>query len=402
MSNATTRLRRRSLSAALALATVASAATIASAQNRVVLPAGSVIIVRTMSPLQSANARAGQTFDTDVQQSIGVDEFTVIPAGSHIRGVITTVRPATRQQSGVIELAFDRLTLASGSTISIQGKLTSTDSAERRQIKANPNARVALVGARGGIGAAIAGAGSGSGSNSLLAALGGMLSEGRDVDVPAGTPLAVELQNSVTLRGGNRARGENGATIYTAAARVSAAQQALVQRRYYRGAVNGRLDEATRRALFQYQVDNRLEATGNLDGRTAESLGLNLSAALAGPALSNEDASTVRRDAETILSRQRASLGVSAAGRLDPSRAYAQGDIELWFALSAFADNAAIYEQVVRAGGNGNAAVLAGRALSAAARRVDTAMQGARISADLQNSWGSIRQRLAPIDTSGG
>lgn len=393
--------RAASLSTALALAMVTGASQSALAQNRLILPAGSVLIVRTTSPLQSANAQVGQTFDTNVEQSVGVDEYTVIPAGSHIRGVITTVRPATRQASGVIEVSFDRLALANGATVAIQGKLTSTDSAERRQIKSNPNARVALVGARGGIGAAIAGAGTGSGANNLFAALGGLLSEGRDVDVPAGTPLAVELQSSVALRGGNRMRAAEGATIYTAPERVSAAQQELSRRRYYRGSINGRLDDATRRALFQFQVDNRMEGTGNLDGRTAQALGLNLSGALAGATLSNDDASSVRRDAQDVVARERSALGVSQSGRIDGSRAYSQGDIELWFALSAFADNAAVYEQVVRAGGSGNAAVLAGRALAAAARRVDSAMQGTRASADVQNAWRSIRQRLTPIDTSG-
>src|SRR6266576_5956034 len=91
------------------------AASSASTQSRVVLPAGSVIIVRTTAPLQSASARTGETFDTNVEESVGVDEFTVIPAGSKIRGVVTSSTPATRQQSGVMEVVFDRLTLPNGS-----------------------------------------------------------------------------------------------------------------------------------------------------------------------------------------------------------------------------------------------------------------------------------------------
>ena len=117
--------------------------------------------------------------------------------------------------------------LANGSTFQISGKLTSTDSAERRQIESDPNAHVVLVGERGGIGAAIAGAGSSKSANNIFAALGGLLSEGRDVNVPAGTPIAVQLQSAVTLRGGGRLRGVEGSTIYTATDRVRAAQQAL-------------------------------------------------------------------------------------------------------------------------------------------------------------------------------
>src|SRR5712671_3298635 len=291
------------LKTACGIALAFAAASTASAQSRVVLPAGSVIIVRTTAPLQSATAKSGQTFDTNVEESVGVDEFTVIPAGSKIRGVVSLATPATRQQSGVIEVVFDRLMLPNGSTFPISGKLTSTDSAERRQIESDPNARVVLVGERGGIGAAIAGAGSGKSSNNVFAALGAMLSEGREVNLPAGTPLAVELESAVTLRGGGRLRGSEASTIYTASERVRAAQQALAQLNYYRGPVNGRLDDDTRNALFQFQVDRGMRGTGNLDGRTAQALGLNLIGSVSGPTLSATQASTVHRDAQYILTR---------------------------------------------------------------------------------------------------
>ena len=380
-----------------------SAASIASAQSRVVLPAGSVIIVRTTAPLQSATAKSGQTFDTNVEESVGVDEFTVIPAGSKIRGVISLATPATRQQSGVIEVVFDRLTLPNGSTFPIEGKLTSTDSAERRQIQSDPNARVVLVGERGGIGGAIAGAGSGKSANNIFAALGTLLSQGRDVNVATGTPLAVELQQAVKLRGGGRLRGVEGSTIFTATDRVSAAQQALTRLNYYRGPVTGQLDDATRTALFQFQVDRGLRGTGNLDGRTAQALGLDLGTGtgLSGSILSAAQASAVRRDAQSLVARYRSELTASGVGRLDPSRTYVQSDLDLWFALSAFADNASIYEQLVTNGGNRDAAVFAGRALAAAARRVDSAAQSARTSGQLQNSWAAIRRQLVTIDTAG-
>jgi len=388
--------RTRRTLGTLALALIG--ATTASAQSRIVLPAGSVIIVRTTSPLQSASARTGQTFETTVEESVGIDEYTVIPAGSRIRGSVTLATPATRQQSGVIEVVFDRLTLPDGSTFPIRGKLTSTDSAERRQIESDPNARVVLVGGRGGIGGAIAGAGSGKSTNNILAALGGLLSEGRDVSVPAGTALAVELESAVTLRGGGRLRGSEGSTIYTAGERVRAAQESLARLNYYRGPINGRLDDATRNALFSFQVDRGLRGTGNLDGRTARALGIDMSAGLSGAGLSAAAASAVRRDAQLIVTRQRTDLGASEVGRLNPTRAYAQGDVDLWFALSAFADNASIYEQIVMNGGNRDAVAFAGRSLAGAARRVDAAMQSARPSAQVQNAWNIVRRQISTLD----
>jgi peptidoglycan hydrolase-like protein with peptidoglycan-binding domain len=384
------------------LALGAMAATGAAAQSRVVLPAGSVLIVRTTTPLQSSTAKVGQTFNTRVDESIGVDEFTVIPAGSTVRGRVTMATPATRQQSGVIDIVFDQLTLPNGTSFPIQGKLTSTDSAERRQINADPNnSHVVLVGERGGIGAAIAGAGSNASNNSIFAALGSLLSEGRDVSVPTGTPLAVELENSVSLRGGARLRGIENSTIYTAMERVRAAQQALAQLNYYRGPLSGQLDDNTRQALFQYQVDRGLSATGNLDGRTARSLGINLGSGttLSGSVLTSAQAAALRRDAQTLLARERSDLGASGYSQLNANRAYAQTDVDLWFALSAFADNAAIYEQIVSSGSNRDAAVLAGRSLANAARRVDAAMQNARTTNQVQNAWMSIRRQMTTIDT---
>jgi peptidoglycan hydrolase-like protein with peptidoglycan-binding domain len=384
---------RRAMLLSVALAFAATAT--ASAQSGVVLPAGSVVIVRTTTPLQSAAAREGQTFETTVEESVGVDEYTVIPAGSRIRGVVTMARAATRQESGVIEIVFDRLTSSDGASIAIAGKLTSTDSAERRQIKSDPNARVVLVGGRGGIGAAIAGAGSGQGANSILGALGAMLSEGRDVNVPAGTLLAVEIERPVTFQGRGLIRAATGSTIYTAAARVRAAQEALARRNYYRGPINGVLDDATRRAIFEFQVDRRLNSTGNLDGRTAQALGIPLGAT--GTFLSAERASEVRRGAQALVTRHRSELGASPVARLSATRTYTDGEMQLWFALSAFAANAPIYEQIVRNGGNRDAAVIAGSSLLIAARRVDAAMPDAGASAQLQNAWSNLRQQLTPL-----
>src|ERR1051326_1903163 len=184
------------------------------------LPAGTVILVRTTAALDSRTAQTGQTFEATVDQNVNLDGYSVLPAGTKVGGTIAMARPATRQQSGVIDLHFDRLIMSDGSTVPITGKLTSTDSAERRQINADPNAHVVLVGARGGIGAAIAGAGSSQNPNNILSALGAMLSEGRAVAVPAGTQIAVELERGVSLRRRGRIAANDPSAIYTSADRI--------------------------------------------------------------------------------------------------------------------------------------------------------------------------------------
>ena len=379
-----------------------------SAQTRVTLPAGSVIIVRTQTALESSTAQPGQTFTTVVDDTVRVDNYTVIPAGTRIRGTITFVKAATSQQSGVMDVNFDRLTLYDGTTYPIVARLTSTNAAERRQIDADPNARVVLVGGRSGGGPSIAGAGSANDPISgILAALGGLLSPARNVSVPAGTQLAVQLDQQVDLRTRGSQRAPDAYTIYTAADRISAAQQALARLNYYRGAITGQLDDATQRALFEYQTDKGLTATGNLDFRTARSLGLMGNGggvisvptpSMSGAVLSTTDASLVRRNAQALVGRQRQDISVSGLAQVNARRRYGTGDVDLWFALSAFADNASLYEQLVRGSGNSDASVQAGQALINAARRVDEAMQQSRPSAGVRNSWAAIHQQLGALD----
>jgi peptidoglycan hydrolase-like protein with peptidoglycan-binding domain len=394
-------LKRILSHAALGAAISLTAAQVSHAQ-RLVLPTNSVIIVRTTSPLESSTARQGQTFETIVEDTVGVDNYTVIPEGSRIRGVISYVRPATRSESGVIEVDFDRLTLSDGTTYAIQGKLTSTDPAERRQIDSMANQRVVLVGGRGGIGAAIAGAGSQSRStNNIFTALGQLLSEGRNVSVPAGTPLAVQLEQSVTLRGRGFRRG-NEETLFTSTEMIRAAQTALRNQNYYRGTIDGVLSYATQRALFEYQTDKNLTATGNLDWRTARSLGLSGivgTGGVGGSAIMTvEDATSLRRNAQAIAARQRQDLSVTTTGRYSSTR-FADADLELWFALSAFADNASLYEQIIRGSSTTSGATMAGRALITAARRVDSAISQARISVAVRDAWVNIRSQLSDLDS---
>jgi peptidoglycan hydrolase-like protein with peptidoglycan-binding domain len=297
------------------------------------------------------------------------------------------------------------ITLPDGTSYPIQGRLTSTDPEERRQIESSSNQRVVLVGGRGGIGAAIAGAGSQNNSTSgILGALGALLSEGRNVSVPAGTQLAVQLEQAVTLRARGLRRGNN-ATIFTSADMIRAAQRALAQQNYYRGTVDGQLSYATQRAIFEYQIDKGLSATGNLDWRTAQSLGLSgvvvgggVGGIVSGGAiLSASEASTLRRNAQSIAARQRQDLTVSAAGRLNNTR-LGDADVDLWFALSAFADNASLYEQLVRSMSSNDAMLMGGRALINAAERVDTALASSRASTAVRNAWASMRSDLVRLD----
>jgi len=171
---------------------------------------------------------------------------------------------------------------------------------------------------------------------------------------------------------------------------------------YYRGSTTGQLDDATQRALVEYQIDKGITATGNLDWRTARSLGLVTNAAAGGEValktmLSPSEAASVRRAAQALSARERNDLSIAASGAMNNRQRYEASDIELWFAFSAFADNAAVYEQIVANASNSEAATAAGRALISAARRVDAAVGQANASSQVRTAWTTIRQQLGTI-----
>jgi hypothetical protein len=84
---------------------------------------------------------------------------------------------------------------------------------------------------------------------------------------------------------------------------------------------------------------------------------------------------------------------------LDAQRTYTASDIDLWFALSAFADNSLLYEQAIANSSHVEGTTAAGRALVNAARRVDEAMTQARPSNQVSTAWTTIRQQLRTIAT---
>jgi peptidoglycan hydrolase-like protein with peptidoglycan-binding domain len=336
---------------------------------------------------------------TRVTEAVRVEGYTVIPAGSTIRGIVTNVRPARQQESGVIGLEFDQLVPSNGPAVPIEGKLTSTDPAERQQIDAQGDSRVVLVGGRRGTGAAVGAIGAGQPDDPIsgfLGTLGGLLSQGADVQIPAGTRLAVQLERGIVLSGtGQPSIQADASTIYTSTEMIRAAQDALRARHYYRGASDGILGDQTQRALVAFQIDNDILVTGNLDGQTAQELGLS-EAEPAG--LSAEEAGLMRRSAQTATARYREALQISSTGQLRAGRTYAASELELFYALSAFTDNAGLYEQTVRASGNAVGVRAAGEALLMAAERVDHAWSAVRAPSRVAASWGTVQDLLVTLD----
>lgn len=162
------------------------------------IPAGTELDVRLDSALSSGTAQVEDRVTATTVADLYNGERLMIPAGSAVRGVVTSVDKAGRvERTGRLALSFDRVTVK-GRAYSIHGTVTEAlESGGYRQDagKIGTGAGVGAVigGILGGLRGALAG---------ILIGGGGVVAatEGQDVNLPAGTVLRIRLESPLTLR----------------------------------------------------------------------------------------------------------------------------------------------------------------------------------------------------------
>jgi type II secretory pathway pseudopilin PulG len=162
------------------------------------IPVGQEIDVRLQTRLSSGTAQVEDRFEATTVVDLYQDEKVLVPAGSVLRGVVRSVDPATRtDRKGSLTLAFDRITVR-GREYPIRA--TVTQALESEGIRGE----IGRIGTGAGVGAIIGGII--GGVRGVLAGLiigaGGTIAatEGKDVDLPAGTVLRVRFDSPVTIR----------------------------------------------------------------------------------------------------------------------------------------------------------------------------------------------------------
>jgi len=163
-----------------------------------VIPSGQEIDARLESELSSATAEPEQRFQATTAADLYRGNEVLIPAGSILRGVVSSVTKATRtERKGSMTIAFDQITIR-GRSYPMRG--TVTQALESEGIKGE----VGKIGAGAGIGAIIGGI-IGGAKGALIGVLiggGGTIAatEGKDAVVPAGTILRVRLDTPPNVR----------------------------------------------------------------------------------------------------------------------------------------------------------------------------------------------------------
>jgi hypothetical protein len=165
---------------------------------RGVLPVGQQIDVRLQDTLSSETAKTEQRFTSTTLVNLEQDGAVLVPAGSVVRGVVSSVNAAGRvDRSGSLTLAFDRITV-NGRELPIRAMATqafeSRGVLDEGKTVGTAGAVGAIVGGIiGGLEGAVIGAAVGTGG--VIAA-----TDGKDVVLPAGTVVRIRLDSPVEVR----------------------------------------------------------------------------------------------------------------------------------------------------------------------------------------------------------
>jgi hypothetical protein len=162
------------------------------------VPVGTEFDVRVQNTLSSATAQVEDRFEGTTIVDLRKDGRTVVPAGSVVRGMVTSVNKAGRiERKGSLTVVFDRITI-DGRSYPIRA--TVTQAIESEGVKGE----VGKIGAGAGVGAIIGGilGGAKGALAGILIGGGGTIAatEGKDVELAPGTVLRVRMDTGLTLR----------------------------------------------------------------------------------------------------------------------------------------------------------------------------------------------------------
>ena len=162
------------------------------------IPAGTELDVRLDRELSSGTAQVEDRFTATTVVDLYQGDDIIVPAGSPLRGVVSSVNKATRtDRKGSLTVAFDQITVKGRS---YPMRATVQQALQSEGIKGEAG----KIGAGAGVGAILGGI-LGGGKGALLGILiggGGTIAatEGKDVTLPPDTVLRVKLDQPLQLR----------------------------------------------------------------------------------------------------------------------------------------------------------------------------------------------------------
>ena len=165
-----------------------------------VVPAGTVLTVRTGQALSSKTSQTGQTFLATLAQPISVGGRAALPAGSTVSGTVVNAKAKGKiKGEGQLDLALTSVSVGNH-TYQIQtAVLSSTEKGKGKRTAVTTGGGAAGGALIGGL----AGGGKGAGIGALVGAgaglVGGALTGNKQIEIPAESALSFTLAQPLTL-----------------------------------------------------------------------------------------------------------------------------------------------------------------------------------------------------------
>jgi hypothetical protein len=166
-------------------------------RGEVEIPAGTELDVRLSQALNSGTAKVEDRFEATTLVDLSVDGRLAIPAGAVMRGVVTSVEPATRtNRTARMSVSFDQVTFG-GRSYPIRA--TVSQALEGEGLKGE----VGRVGAGAGVGAILGGilGGFKGAMAGILIGAGGTIAatEGEELNLAQGSVLRVRIDSAARV-----------------------------------------------------------------------------------------------------------------------------------------------------------------------------------------------------------
>ena len=172
----------------------------AAAQDRVTVPAGTRILIRTIDSIDSSQQKAGYRFNATLETSLQADNMTVAPRGTRVYGVLASASSAGRMKgSSELELELTDIVI-NGTSYPL---LTSSYEIEGKGEGGNTAKKVIGGAGLGALIGGIAGGGKGAGIGALIGGGAGTAvassKKGQQLSIPSESLLEFRLAQPVDL-----------------------------------------------------------------------------------------------------------------------------------------------------------------------------------------------------------
>lgn len=162
------------------------------------VPAGTEFDVRLSQSLSSSTNLVEDRFEATTMVDLRQGDRIIVPSGSVMRGIVSSVTKTSRtERTGKLTVAFDQITIGKRA---YPIRATVTQAIESEGVKGEAG----RIGAGAGVGAVIGGilGGVKGAIAGILIGGGGTVAatEGKDVDLPAGSILRVRMDSGLDLR----------------------------------------------------------------------------------------------------------------------------------------------------------------------------------------------------------